>query len=514
MNFRNELESILGPSDILAFARETLRFQPDEHQARLLTTQARRVILNCTRQWGKSTAAAVKAVHHALTEPEAMVVIASPSQRQAAEFFLKCKKSLAKAQVNHKKDGINPHSAVLENGSRLVALPNSDNTIRGISGVTFLICDEAARIPDELYQALMPMLATTAGHVWLLSTPDGPRGFFYREWMSPEPAERISVKATECPRISQTFLDNERLHRGEYQFRQEYLCEFQAGAQTVFARERLEALVTDTFPAFPKYAWRVPKMPESANPWDSGRDAGPWTHTGTWYNAGLDLGQSRDPAALVLLAGHRYVGEKRDPYSLERPEVTVYTVADCKRFPLGTPYTRIVSEIAMLADHVAFDGNLRLAFDATGLGRPVRDMILEERIKGRMIPLTIAAGSAKSNAETVGKVDLIAGIETALESGVLFLPASLPNREALITEVCALERHFTEAGNVTIAAPGHDDLALALALAIWVARLQPRRPGKPDRFVTHEDLDEHQRAILKKGLGGPVGEQGYPLPWF
>ncbi len=46
------------------------------------------------------------------------------------------------------------------------------------------------------------------------------------------------------------------------------------------------------------------------------------------------------------------------------------------------------------------------------------------------------------------------------------------------------------------------------------ARLQPRRPGKPDRFVTHEDLDEHQRAILKKGLGGPVGEQGYPPPWF
>ncbi len=57
MNFRNELESILGPSDILAFARETLRFHPAEHQARLLTTQARRVILKRTRQWGEGQSA-------------------------------------------------------------------------------------------------------------------------------------------------------------------------------------------------------------------------------------------------------------------------------------------------------------------------------------------------------------------------------------------------------------------------------------------------------------------------
>lgn len=56
MSERNELESLLRPSGILAFARDTLRFHPDEHQARLLTTQARRVIRNCSRQWGKGRA--------------------------------------------------------------------------------------------------------------------------------------------------------------------------------------------------------------------------------------------------------------------------------------------------------------------------------------------------------------------------------------------------------------------------------------------------------------------------
>lgn len=513
MEFRNELESVLAPRDILTFARKTLAFEPDLNQIRLLTTTSRRVILNCTRQWGKSTAAAVKAVHHALTQPEAMVVIASPSQRQAAEFFLKCKKFLDKAKVSFKRDGINPHSAVLGNGARLVALPNSDNTIRGISGVTLLICDEAARIPDDLYLALMPMLATTAGSVWILSTPNGPQGFFHREWVSPEPAERISVRATDCARIAPAFLENERRHRGEQSFRQEYLCEFLAGEASVFSRDRLEALVTGLFPPFPQCHRQVANMPPTANPWQEWkRDPGPWIHADSFYNAGLDLGQSRDPAALVLLAGHRYIATQRDPYTMNRPEVAVYTVAECRRFQLGMPYTAIVREMVDFSRHPAFQGRLRLALDATGLGRPVRDMILASGIEGRVIPITIAAQSSKSDAGTVAKVDLIAGIETALESGVLFIPAALDNQNALIAEVCSLERHYTEAGNATIAAPGHDDLAIALALAIWSARLQPDGTGKPDPFLTHQDLDEYHRGVLRKGMRGYVGEVSYR--WF
>ncbi|MDQ3175559.1 MAG: hypothetical protein M3Q91_17935, partial [Acidobacteriota bacterium] len=68
------------------------------------------------------------------------------------------------------------------NSSRIVALPGKESTIRGFSGVSLLIVDEASRVPDELYQAVRPMLAVSGGDIVLLSTPFGKRGFFHHEW--------------------------------------------------------------------------------------------------------------------------------------------------------------------------------------------------------------------------------------------------------------------------------------------------------------------------------------------
>ena len=44
---------------------QKLGFQPDAAQARVLMARSRRVVMNCTRQWGKSTVTAAKAVHQA-----------------------------------------------------------------------------------------------------------------------------------------------------------------------------------------------------------------------------------------------------------------------------------------------------------------------------------------------------------------------------------------------------------------------------------------------------------------
>ena len=51
----------------------------------------------------------------------------------------------------------------LANGSRIISLPGSEKTVRGYSAVSLVIMDEAARVPDELLQAVRPMLATTSG---------------------------------------------------------------------------------------------------------------------------------------------------------------------------------------------------------------------------------------------------------------------------------------------------------------------------------------------------------------
>ena len=120
--------------------------------------------------------------------------------------------------------------------------------MRGFSNPTLLLIDEASRVPDGLYDALRPMLATGNGDLWLMSTPYGPRGFFWEEWeRGGERWTRIAVPATECPRISKEFLEEERL-KGERYFRQEFLCEFVQTEDSLFNMEDIEACISEDIP--------------------------------------------------------------------------------------------------------------------------------------------------------------------------------------------------------------------------------------------------------------------------
>ena len=194
------------------FARKCLEFEPDHHQTRVLLSSANRAILNCTRQWGKSTVCAIKALHRAIYRPGSTVVIACPSQRQSSEFLHKVATFLQILEIPRKGDGRNRQSLKLPNESRIIALPGQiQQTIRGFSALSLLIIDEAAQVTDTLYLALRPMLAVSSGDLWLLSTPYGKRGFFYRAWtQGGDRWQRFTVPATECPRISAQFLEEER----------------------------------------------------------------------------------------------------------------------------------------------------------------------------------------------------------------------------------------------------------------------------------------------------------------
>ena len=113
--------------------------------------------------------------------------------------------------------------------------------MRGFSGVSLLLIDEASRVPDALYKALRPMLAVSDGDLWLISTPYGQRGFFYESWLhGGDEWLRISVPATECARIPGEFLQEERRELGNIWFRQEYLCEFVDNGGSVFERSLIE----------------------------------------------------------------------------------------------------------------------------------------------------------------------------------------------------------------------------------------------------------------------------------
>lgn len=245
---RNNLVDTVDP---VGFARRRLGFDPDEQQQAVLTASHKRILLNCSRQWGKSTVTAAKAVHRALMLPEQLIIAMSPSARQTGELMRKIEGFVGKCGVKPKSDGSNELSLLLANDSRIVGLPGGEGTIRGFSSVNLLIVDEAARVPDEAYRAARPMLAVANGDLLLLSTPFGKRGFFYEEWTSPDDWLRITVRAEDCPRIPRDFLAGERRSLGDIWFRQEYGCEFIDNETQLFGRDTIDrALDKDIEPLF------------------------------------------------------------------------------------------------------------------------------------------------------------------------------------------------------------------------------------------------------------------------
>ena len=130
-----------------------------------------------------------------------------------------------------------------------MGIPGKEATLRGYSAVSLLIVDEASRVEDAAYKALRPMLAVGNGDLWLLSTPFGKRGFFYENWMGGgEEWVRTEVPATECPRITEAFLKEERRQLGDLWFRQEYLCEFIEEGHQIFGRELVMGALDDDEP--------------------------------------------------------------------------------------------------------------------------------------------------------------------------------------------------------------------------------------------------------------------------
>src|SRR5213593_2022543 len=92
--------------DAVAFVLEELQFKPDATQE-LVLRGGRRGIVNCTRQWGKSTVTAAKAVHRAWSEPASLVLVLSPSLRQSGEFLRKAEEFVGRLGIKVKSDGDN-----------------------------------------------------------------------------------------------------------------------------------------------------------------------------------------------------------------------------------------------------------------------------------------------------------------------------------------------------------------------------------------------------------------------
>jgi len=232
--------------DPVALARRA-GLAPDPWQAEVLRAPERRLLLNCSRQSGKSTTTAALATHGIIYDPGSLALLVSPSERQSIELLRKVKDTLAALGVTADEfEKENTLGIETTGGSRVVALPGREDTIRAFSGVRLILIDEASRALDALYHAVRPMLAVSGGRLVLLSTPFGKRGFFHNEWFNGGAAwRRFAIPASMCPRITPEFLAEEQRSLPRDVFAQEYECKFIEASGSVFDADDLAAMFGD-----------------------------------------------------------------------------------------------------------------------------------------------------------------------------------------------------------------------------------------------------------------------------
>jgi hypothetical protein len=237
--------------DPALWAEEALGLDLDPWQVELLLappgTQA---IVLSARQAGKTTAAAVAVAHEMAFRPGSLSVFAAPSQRQSAEAVRRVRTFLATAGV--KLATSNVFGLETEEGSRVIALPGSDDSVRGLSVDAMVVADEAARLTPELLAALRPMRARHAAtsRLVMLSTAWTTTDPFWSVWADAEDTSWLRIRATAdtIDRYSDDFLRAEERALGRRAFRREYHGEPLGSDAAAFDAGAIEAMFA-TVPA-------------------------------------------------------------------------------------------------------------------------------------------------------------------------------------------------------------------------------------------------------------------------
>lgn len=186
----------------LIFLRAAMK--PDPWQTYCMR-QYRNTMSCVSRQRGKTSVAAAKAIAVAITQAPADVIYTARALRQVREFQRRCRFlynairrprgkplpfNVKDLDINEKLTDYdweqlprlvndNIFEMKLANGSRIIGIPAKEETVRGYDNIRLVIIDEAARVPDNFFQSVGAFLATTRGTMDVYSTPFGKRGWFY-----------------------------------------------------------------------------------------------------------------------------------------------------------------------------------------------------------------------------------------------------------------------------------------------------------------------------------------------
>lgn len=210
------------------------------------------ITLRAGRQVGKSEVISQKAMDFALKHPGTTTLIIAASQRQSSLLFEKVRNNLddfeSKGNLVYKEKPTLTRILLL-NGSRIYSLPagRTGYFIRGFT-IDLLIADEAAYIPETVWNAVIPMIAVSKqtkgmGYIILLSTPFGKGGFFFNSFTDKD-FRAFHISSEDCKRIPKDFLMKEKQRMTKAEYRQEYLGEFTDEWNQFFATDLIKKSMT------------------------------------------------------------------------------------------------------------------------------------------------------------------------------------------------------------------------------------------------------------------------------
>ncbi len=253
--------------DPVVWVREILGVTPATWQETFLRVQRGASILVLTaRQVGKTTTAAWAIAHFMRFTPGSLSVIACPAQRQSAEAVRRVRETFIKAGVELESDNV--YGLELKSGSRILALPGSDDSIRGLTVDGWIVADEAARLPNALIAALRPMRGRRPqARFAMLSTAWSRTDPFWTAWAGDEQSWlRLKATADEIETFSPEFLQQERAALGEDGFKREYLGIPSGGQVSPFTWELYERATQIHAPLVPPGPAFGPPVEERAVP--------------------------------------------------------------------------------------------------------------------------------------------------------------------------------------------------------------------------------------------------------
>jgi len=412
--------------DAASFSENLLDWRLLPYQTEFVASTSMRIVCCWGRQTGKTKTTAVKAIHFGFVNEGVTVLIVSTGLRQSTLLLKMASDLLESSPVALSGvKSLTQTSIELKNGSRILALPCSENRIRGYTA-HLVVCDEAAFMPEEvILRVLFPMLSTTSGSLILLSTPWGRDHFFHRAYQNPEYSV-FHVSSLDSPLISEEWLEEQKKELSEEAFRMEYLAEFTEPASCFFPQDLIRGCIDPELQLLPSLEVETPEGS---------------------YHGGADLGKLADYSALTVL--HKTRGQ--------------INLVFLHEFPLGTPYTEVIGFIARAEKKFRFQG---LYIDQTGVGEPVLDTL-----KGRGAP------HAKGVTLTArAKEEVMTCLKLAMEQRRL----RMPYLRRLFSQINEQQYAYAPSGHLSFSHPvgGHDDQLWSLALAVY-ASTKERRPSPP-----------------------------------